>query len=123
MWKLLSAAGPARRSSLNGPIGQQRRYTWVSVPLDDIRAINRAMNGTVNDAVLRGHHLRLRALTSWPVGKSLSPTWFVTHARVNPRPRRGERLDNRVSAMIVDLPVEIDDPPRRCLLYAITSVR
>ena len=52
MWKLLSAAGPARRSSLNGPIGQQRRYTWVSVQLDDIRAIERAMNGTVNDAVL-----------------------------------------------------------------------
>ena len=37
---------------LNGPIGQQRRYTWVSVPLDDIRAIKCAMNGTVNDAVL-----------------------------------------------------------------------
>src|ERR1700716_4228243 len=46
---------PARRqtaSSLNGPIGPHRRWSWVKSSLDEMREIKDALGGSVNDVVL-----------------------------------------------------------------------
>ena len=41
----------ARPSSLNVPIGTTRRFTSVSLPLDDVKTVKRSL-GTVNDVIL-----------------------------------------------------------------------
>jgi diacylglycerol O-acyltransferase len=52
----------AARSSLNGPIGQQRRYGVVRASLPDVVAVSKAFNVTVNDVVLATVSGALRAL-------------------------------------------------------------
>ncbi|MDQ3644786.1 MAG: wax ester/triacylglycerol synthase family O-acyltransferase, partial [Actinomycetota bacterium] len=59
---------PAPETPLNGPIGPHRRMTWARVPLADLRAVKKALGGTVNDvflAVITGalhHWLRSRGV-------------------------------------------------------------
>jgi diacylglycerol O-acyltransferase / wax synthase len=110
LWALTPAFQPARRSSLTGPIGQQRRFTWVRVPLDDVRAVKAGLGGTVNDAVLAVITAGFRSLL---ISRSERP-----HARMVPSlvpvslraPGQENIYDNRVSALIVPLPVHLADP-------------
>ncbi len=110
MWTLTPAVQPAKRSSLTGPIGQQRRLTWVRVPLDDVRAIKSELGGTVNDAVLAAISAGFRSLL---LSRGEKP-----HARMVPSlvpvslraPGQENIYDNRVSALIVPLPVHLSDP-------------
>ena len=108
--KLMGAVPPAPSSSLSGPIGQQRRYTWVRVPLDDIRTIKRELGGTVNDAVLAaitsGFRTLLLARGETPVAGQI-PSLVPVSLRA---PGEENIYENRVSAMIVDLPAHIPDP-------------
>ena len=108
--KLMGAVPPAPRSSLSGPIGKQRRYAWVRVPLDDIRTIKRELGGTVNDAVLAvisfGFRTLLLSRSEVPVAGQL-PSLVPVSLRA---PGEENIYENRVSAMIVDLPVHISDP-------------
>ena len=53
--KALLAAAPAMRpstSSLTGPIGPHRVWSWASVSLADVKGVRQALGGTVNDVVL-----------------------------------------------------------------------
>ena len=43
---------PTPASSLNGPIGPHRRYSWASTTVDEIKAIRKVLGGTFNDVVL-----------------------------------------------------------------------
>ena len=52
MAAMARSARPAAASSLTGPIGRQRRYTWARASLDDVKTIKRELGGTVNDVVL-----------------------------------------------------------------------
>lgn len=109
-WTLATNLVPANRSSLSGPIGQQRRYTWVRVPLDDVRTIKRGLGGTVNDAVLAaitaGFRMLLTARGETPHRHTL-PSLVPVSLRA---PGEENLYDNRVSAMIVHLPVHLSDP-------------
>ena len=56
---VLAGLGAGRRavkggsaSTLNGPIGPSRRYTWTSYSLDDVKRVRRALGGTLNDIVV-----------------------------------------------------------------------
>ena len=54
---VLTAAEGARvapRTSLNAPVGRQRSFGTVRVPLDDLKSVRAAFGGTVNDVVLAG---------------------------------------------------------------------
>jgi WS/DGAT/MGAT family acyltransferase len=110
MWTLTPAAQPAKRSSLTGPIGQQRRFTWVRVPFDDVRAIKAALGGTVNDVVLAAISAGFRSLL---ISRCEKP-----HARMVPSlvpvslraPGQENIYENRVSALVVHLPVHLSDP-------------
>jgi WS/DGAT/MGAT family acyltransferase len=108
--KLVGAVPPAPPSSLSGPIGQQRRYVWVRVPLDDIKTIKRELGGTVNDAVLavitNGFRTLLLHRQEKPVAHQL-PSLVPVSVRA---PGEENIYENRVSAMIVELPVHIADP-------------
>jgi diacylglycerol O-acyltransferase len=110
LWKLAAAAPPATPSSLSGPIGQQRHYTWARVRLDDVRTIKREFGGTVNDAVLAAITTGFRTLLLAREEKPRAHT-VPSLVPVSLRAPGEENLyENRVSAMIVHLPVHLDDP-------------
>jgi diacylglycerol O-acyltransferase len=106
------ATTPLART-LTGPIGPHRRWAWTDARFEEFKSVRTALGGTVNDVVLtaitRGFRDLLQgrgALTDKAVVRSMVP--------VSVR-RPGERgtLDNRVSAVFVDLPVGEPDPAER----------
>jgi diacylglycerol O-acyltransferase len=118
MFGYATAVRPVRRSSLVGGLGAARRYRWSVVDLADISAVRAAFGGSPNDVVLaivtRGFRDLLEAR-----GEELDPR--AVHALVPVSVRAaGQRgqTDNRVSAMIAQLPVDVADPVQR--LRAVT---
>jgi WS/DGAT/MGAT family acyltransferase len=104
---------PATGSSLSGHIGRQRRYTWARAPLDDVKTIKRALGGTVNDVVLTAISGGFRALLL-ARGEQPGPHMVRSLVPVSVRAPGEENLyDNRVSALLADLPVHIADPVER----------
>ena len=104
---------PATGSSLSGPIGQQRRYTWARASLDDIKTIKRRLGGTVNDVVLAVISGGFRDLL---LARGETPDQFMIPSLVPVSVRApGEEnvRDNRLSGILVYLPVHIADPVDR----------
>jgi len=111
--KLTPALWPATGSSLSGPIGRQRRYTWSRASLDDVKTIKQALGGTVNDVVLAAISGGFRALLL-ARGEEPGPHMVRSLVPVSVRAPGEENLyDNRVSALLADLPVHIADPVER----------
>ncbi|MFZ0171621.1 MAG: wax ester/triacylglycerol synthase family O-acyltransferase [Acidimicrobiales bacterium] len=104
---------PTEPSSIVGNIGPNRRWTWASAELDDLKAIRRSFGGTVNDAILAviaGGFRELLLGRGEPVDK------IVVRSLVPVSVRREEEhgtYNNRVSALFADLPVAVDDPLER----------
>jgi len=99
----------APHTSLNAPLGKHRRLATVGVPLDDLKAIKRAVGGTVNDVVLTAVTGGLRSLL---VARGETPPADGMRAMipVNVRdPREGIALGNRISSLFVQLPVDEPD--------------
>jgi WS/DGAT/MGAT family acyltransferase len=112
------AAGPNLRpvgsSSLTGPIGPHRRWSWATVSLADVKTVRAALGGTVNDVVLTVITNGFRTLLE-DRGEELPPERSVrTMVPVSVR-SRGERgvYNNRVSAVFAGLPVGLADPAQR----------
>ena len=80
----------AERTSLNVPIGQDRRFALVRVPLTDLKEIGQRLGATVNDVAL--DQLPVRGL------RAMVP---VNVRDASDRPGSG----NRVSSVFVELPV------------------
>ena len=111
--KLTPALRPATASSLSGHIGRQRHYTWARASLDDVKTIRRALGGTVNDVVLTAISGGYRALLL-ARGEQPGPHMVRSLVPVSVRAPGEESLyDNRVSAILADLPVHIADPVER----------
>jgi WS/DGAT/MGAT family acyltransferase len=120
----------APRCVLNGAPGPRRAVSLVSVPLADLREIRAAFGTTVNDVVLAAAGTSLRAYLA---GRDALPTGpLVVAVPVSARPNGpggpgpgdagdvgggrgggGADLGNRVSTMLVPLPLEPDDPVER----------
>jgi len=105
-------ANPAA-SSLNGPSGPHRRWEWTQASLKEVKLVRNAFGGTVNDVVLaavtRGFRDLLTergGLSDGQVVRSLVPV------SVRAASERGT-LNNRVSAVLVNLPVSEPDPVNR----------
>ena len=78
---------PASATPLNRPIGPHRRFDWLTIDLDDVKAVKNRLGGTVNDVVL--------ATVAGAVRR------FLERRRVNvdvprlPRQRAGQRAHRR----------------------------
>jgi diacylglycerol O-acyltransferase len=112
------AAGPSMRpvhaSSLIGPIGPHRTYSWAAVRLTDVKEVRAGLGGTVNDVVLTLITNGFRELLE-SRGEDVSADQVVrTMVPVSVR-RRGEKgvYNNRVSAVFAGLPVGLEDPAAR----------
>ena len=111
--KLAPTLGPATGSSLQGPIGSQRRFTWARASLEHVKVIRRELGGTVNDVVLAAISGGFRALLL-ARGEEPGPHVVRSLVPVSTRAPGQENIqDNRVSAVLADLPVHIADPEER----------
>ncbi|WP_040796672.1 wax ester/triacylglycerol synthase family O-acyltransferase [Nocardia higoensis] len=107
---LRNVLDPRRSSSLNGPIGRERRYTVARVPLDEIDRVRKALGGTVNDVALTAVTAALRAVLLGR-GEQPGPDSARVLTPVSTRSARASgRMDNRVSLMLPALPVHLEDP-------------
>jgi WS/DGAT/MGAT family acyltransferase len=103
----------APRTPLNGRLGSARALSWVTVSLSDVRAIKNELSGSINDVVLAIVSGALRQLLA---DRGMSPDRVELRALV-PVSVRGTHeqtaLGNRISMMVVPLPIGIQDPVER----------
>jgi len=110
---LAEGFAPATPSSLFGPIGKARRYAVARVPLERLSAVASAHDVTINDVYLSAVAGAFRRLIQ-ARGEDPGPDTIRTLVPVNVRRRNEEGvLDNRVSSLLLLLPVELDDPVQR----------
>jgi WS/DGAT/MGAT family acyltransferase len=106
------AVRPAASSSLTGPIGPHREWAWARVRLSDVKAVRTGLGGTVNDVVLaivtRGFRELLQSRGEPVDSSSLVRTLVPVSVR-----RPGEKGSNRVSGVMVGLPVGLTDAVER----------
>jgi diacylglycerol O-acyltransferase len=96
----------APHTSLNGPIGKQRRFAVADARLDDLKAIKRALGGTVNDVALAAATGGLRAVLE---ARDEQPPEAGLRAMVPVNVRRATEqlaLGNRITSLFVHLPVD-----------------
>lgn len=110
-----AVAKPASPSPLIGPLGRDRLYRWTSLPLLDLLAIKDYFGVTFNDVVLGGLSNGVRELLL-ERGTTLDHHLVRTLVPVSVRHDEQHGLaDNRVSAILLNLPVEIGDAHERLI--------
>jgi diacylglycerol O-acyltransferase / wax synthase len=104
---------PTRRLSIEGPIGPHRVWAHSSASLDTVKSIRSALGGTVNDVVLAAVAGGYRALL---IERGEDADHAVVRSLVPVSTRHDDGrgvLDNRVSALLYELPVQYADPVER----------
>jgi WS/DGAT/MGAT family acyltransferase len=109
---VLTLASPrtlAPRSSLNGPVGSERRIAVVRHPLEPLRKVGRTFHVTLNDVLLAAVALGMRELIAGrgekTTGREVQVAVPVALGRDTPR-----RLGNQLSVLMVRLPLGFEDP-------------
>jgi WS/DGAT/MGAT family acyltransferase len=98
----------APRTPLNGRVTPHRRTAFVSLPLEEVKAVKNAFGVTVNDVVLG---LSTTAVRRWLLDRGALPTQpLLAAVPISVRPQE-ERTSygNQVSLMVVPLPTHLDD--------------
>ena len=108
-----SVMRPMGGSSLVGPVGPHRTWSWAHVRLGDVKAVRTALGGTVNDVVLTIAAGGIRELLE-SRGERTADRTIRALVPVSVR-RPGERgaYNNRVSAMFAELPIGDTGPAAR----------
>jgi WS/DGAT/MGAT family acyltransferase len=105
---------PVASSSLTGPIGPHRRWSWADVRLTDVRTVRAALGGTVNDVVLtiitNGFRELMRSRGEAVAADAVVRTMVPVSVR-----HKGEKgvYNNRVSAVFARLPIGLESPAAR----------
>jgi len=110
---------PTADSSLAGPIGRDRGYAWTEVDLATVLQVHDRLGGTVNDLVIAAVTHAFRELL---LARGEDPIDHKVRALVPVSVRRPDQLghlDNRVSALLADLAVQLEDPHDRLTEVAI----
>jgi WS/DGAT/MGAT family acyltransferase len=115
--RAVAAAAPAFRpatSSLTGPIGPHRVWSWAKVPLAAVKEVRAGLGGTVNDVVLTLITNGYRELLDARGEPISADTVIRTMVPVSVRsPGERGQYNNRVSAVFARLPVGMEDPAER----------
>ncbi len=113
MLDFVELARPATASSLSGSLGSARCWAGAQVSLDDVRIIRRGLGGTVNDVVLAAVTRGFRDLLlsrDEPPARHAVRTLVPVSVRTS---RQRGQADNRISAVVAELPVHVADPVER----------
>jgi WS/DGAT/MGAT family acyltransferase len=103
----------APATSFNGALTPHRSVAFADVAFHDLKAVKRGFGTTINDVVLAASGAALR---SWLlVHGGLPERPLVVNVPVAVRSEGEEDAGNRVSMILVHLPVQIDDPVERLL--------
>ena len=108
----------APRTSLNRPIGADRRFIVVRTGLETARQVAHAHRATINDVVLAAVAGGLRALLSSRGEDVQTLTLRATVPISLHREQPGQATGNQIAAMVVPLPLGEPDPVRRLELIA-----
>jgi WS/DGAT/MGAT family acyltransferase len=104
----------APRTSLNGTVSNRKRFSSLSIPLEDAKLIRRTFGCTVNDVILAGVAGGLQRVLG-ERGETVERS-LVAMVPVSTRPE-GEAdegaIGNQISAMLVSLATDEDDPVQR----------
>ncbi|MGO4256721.1 wax ester/triacylglycerol synthase family O-acyltransferase [Marmoricola sp. RAF53] len=103
---------PTTVSSLVGPLDRERRFLWTEIDLTAALAVRHELGGTLNDVVLTIVTRGFRDLERFR-GEHTSPRSVRCLVPVSVRAPGSATLDNEVSALLVTLPVELEDPRDR----------
>ncbi|MFP3902398.1 MAG: wax ester/triacylglycerol synthase family O-acyltransferase [Acidimicrobiia bacterium] len=99
--------------SIDGTIGPRRSWAHADVALHDVKAVGRAVGATVNDVILAAVSGGYRDLLTRR-GDDVDTAVLRSLVPVSTRREDGHGvLDNRVSAMLYELPVRTADPVER----------
>ncbi|MCC6850099.1 MAG: wax ester/triacylglycerol synthase family O-acyltransferase [Deltaproteobacteria bacterium] len=110
---LAGAVTPPPPTPLNRPISAHRRFEWLTLDLDEVRAVKAKLGGTVNDVALASvsgglHHF----LKGRGVDVRTLVMRIVVPVSVRTEDERGQ-ASNRASGWLIDLPIHETDPRRR----------
>lgn len=106
------ASTPTARG-LNGTLGRRRRWAWTGTDLATVRRTARQLGGTANDVVLTAIAAGLRDLLA---GRDQLTEGLVVRTLVPVSVRRSSErgeVGNRITTVLVDLPVGETDPLAR----------
>jgi WS/DGAT/MGAT family acyltransferase len=106
----LRSASP---TPLNRPIGPHRRFGWMTMDVAEVKAVRRALGGSLNDVVLTIVTGAVRRYLERR-GVRMQGLDFRVMAPVSVRATGQDgTLGNRVSAWVLPLPLDEDDPRDR----------
>jgi len=95
-------------------IGPHRRFDWLEMDLNRIKAIKSALGGTINDAVLA---IVTGALRQFFTARGVNPDLIGDFRALVPVATRNKaahgRLGNRVAMLLASLPLADPDPAER----------
>jgi WS/DGAT/MGAT family acyltransferase len=113
----------APNSPLNSPVGKQRRVAVARADLEDVKAIRKAHGGTVNDVLLT---VVTGSLREWLLSRGVPVVGATTIRALVPVSLEDADYEpgNRVSSLLVDLPVGEPNPRVRLtrLSYAMRGI-
>lgn len=110
---LAELALPPDRLPFNKPCTGERRITWNEYPFAEARAIRGVLGGTVNDVVLTVLSSAVAKYTrAAGMDTAKKRCRFMCPVNVRREEQRG-RLGNQVSALLVNVPLDIADPAER----------
>jgi diacylglycerol O-acyltransferase / wax synthase len=103
----------APATPLNVPIGPHRRVDWLTMDLDEFKAVKNSLGGTVNDVILATVAGAVRTfLRSRHIDTDDLDFRVVVPVSVRAPEERGT-LGNRASAWVLSLPVQSSDARER----------
>ncbi len=99
---------------LNQPIGPNRRFSWTTMPLSDVKAVKNNLGGSLNDVVLATVAGAVRTFLIDHRQQDVSDMEYRIMVPVSVRAtdERGN-LGNQVAMWLVDLPISDPDPRSR----------
>ncbi len=99
---------------LNQPIGPNRRFSWATMPLSDVKAVKNNLGGSLNDVVLATVAGAVRIFLTDHRDVDVTDMEYRIMAPVSVRSEdhRGN-LGNQVAMWLVDLPISDPDPRSR----------
>jgi len=98
---------------MNGELGPHRRFDWLTIPLDEVKAVRRALGCTVNDVVLA---TVTGAVRDFLIRRRVQPENIDFRVSAPVSVRRDEQkgqMGNQVSSWIIRLPVDEREPLAR----------
>jgi WS/DGAT/MGAT family acyltransferase len=106
------------RTRFKGEPGVAKRVAWADpIPLDDVKAVGKALGCSVNDVLLSSVAGALRAYLVRR-GEAIEQVMIRALVPVNLRPpEKAYRLGNKFGLVFLDLPIGIENPVAR--LYAV----